>query len=1096
MPALNFPPSDPRYLVKIHDSEIRHGKTIASADDDALAPDEQRFYSFYTPALTAGLRTISVSQVVKAPGGSNFTLEGSQDFKITAPRFHIPPADLHSVYPPSGGTFPVKMLPYVVLKDPHLPWERSMGASAPTDQDRVRVPWLALWVFQPGELLLPKIDLLAKSALSETGTVRLKCKDFLNAGAAGLVPTPLKSNPNNPEEEDTEADFIFADIKVFQAFTQTYASDGSSSSPIDMSPYGYLAHVRKVGSSALKAAAASLEDDSFSVVLANRTGPLTAQQPLGKAVVHLVSLEGLDSAFTPAQSSTFVGLCSLYSWTFRYTSQDDQVEFEDALRIIGTPSTGVEFLRPPKEKWMDLVNSSDPIKSRVGKRLRDGYSLTKYRTLSGDETLAVQRGPLIPTTPPINGPLNRNIHLFSSQLQILDSQVGLVDNSYASAWNLGKTQALADEKFLNALVRLRTRIYLRALLQAKSTVMNQEGPKKILDRLISSVDSVLNLSDARKFAKEKWFNEVPPERTECLSLWDSALRTQFKQVASQEASILGNAISGGLYDEANGPVSTDWAVVLAWTLDALYLSNISWQHLLMEPSSLPDNSIRFFYVDPTWLNAYLDGALSVGNHVEGDQDSVRAALKITLQTFLNTVNPALGYIPQIPISGCLIRSSIVSHFPDLSIIADRPAGDTQAPILKRTNLAPDILLVLFDRPLTSVDFPDGIRICQPPHQQAFVASNGKISVDSIDMVYKRISTDPDSSSNVMMERLATVPEPAKPLLHSDYGIVHAKNIAQKAFGYLKDTLKTSFSELAPSATVLALHFSYTLTRLTLPLSAPDPEHPVNGFQLTMLEVQDLHGMGTGYNQREQAVKTSVFSSDENTLPQAQTDTESETVSYPTPRPPYFAPLSKLLLTGPRTYISASTETPTANMPTDTQYVLQVYALGYKSFSDPAGAETRIPRDVDGPLNLVFGLQRKSRPDGASYLLQAVSVHIPSDLSGSSAGLILGYTGPGASMANNIRFMPQIQCPPAAAGTASEVIINLSPRSRTPAENLLKSCETLMNKDLTYVLRQVPINKAASTLNVVFDIIVKEYYGDSQTALTSTARVKLVNIADL
>ena len=61
---------------------------------------------------------------------------------------------------------------------------------------------------------------------------------------------------------------------MFQEFCQSYAADGSSSETIDLTSYGYLTHVGKVGGDALKAAAASVEDDCFMMAITGLTGPL------------------------------------------------------------------------------------------------------------------------------------------------------------------------------------------------------------------------------------------------------------------------------------------------------------------------------------------------------------------------------------------------------------------------------------------------------------------------------------------------------------------------------------------------------------------------------------------------------------------------------------------------------------------------------------------------------------------------------------------------------------------------------------------------------------------------------------------------------
>ncbi|KAF5989716.1 hypothetical protein FBULB1_719 [Fusarium bulbicola] len=991
------------------------------------------------------------------------------------------------------------MLPHIVFKDPHLPWERQMESSTPPKDgsERTRIPWLALWVFRPDELVSPGTGIFAGKALSSTRATRLNVSDVIQAGTADIC-TPYKHDEASPDEEHSQADFICVNRQLFEALCQSYKSDGSSTGDIDLTSYGYLAHVRKVGSEALKAAAASVTDDCFSVVISNRTGSSQNQDlsSLG-AVAHLVSLEGIGPSFKSSPDAELVTICSLFSWTFNYTLQDDQVEFENALKAIGTPTSGFEWLRPSQDRYAGLLSAQEADKQRVGKRIRDGYSLTRYRTLSGEETLALQRGALIPTLPSANTALNTPIHLFSSQLQILDTEVGLVDNSYAAAWNLGKANALADEKFLSAFVRLRTTIYKRALLAAKAEVTgSQAEAPAVLERLISATDSLMKLAEVKKDNKLKWFSSVSPERDDSLSIWGEKMRAKFTNAVITETNKLGQSMSAGLYDEQNNPSSSDWATVVAWVYDALFLANIPWYHLFMEPSSLPPNSIRFFYVDPTWLNAYLDGALSIGNHVEGDQDSVRAAIKALLQKPFTTENTESGHKPQVPISGLLLRSPLVADFQDLGIQAPRGPDDSRAPILRRVKLAPDILLVLFDRALTNAEFPQGIEICQPPHEQCFLAYNGKVENGKIEMAYRNITTNSTSSDNVPMAPIAErVSRPSETILSSQYGIILAENLAKDVYDFLTHRENTTFSETAPSSALLALHLSYMLVKLSLTLPATDPASSVGDFKVTMLEVQDLHGLGSQYQKREKALRDNITKLLRNVKPRPYDDTQE--LIYSSPRPPYWSMISRTAPDdkeelGP----DSGTQTPASSLPSESQYVLQVYALGYKPFNDSSGAQTRVPHDAKGPLNLVFGIQRRQQAAGPPYTLRRMAIHIPSGINGSTNGFFQGYTGPGAYMASNIRYIPGISSPPAANNDATEVIVNLTPRSKANIAKSPKSCLTTMNNEMTFILRRVSLNISPQTLNADFAIKMNEYYGDSPIPITSTAQLKLVDTKDL
>ena len=96
------------------------------------------------------------------------------------------------------------MLPYMVFKDPYHPWERKLGSTpSPKDaSEKARVPWLALWLFQPHELLSTKIHILAGKPLFRTRSVRLK---------ASGVRTPHKHDAIQPDEENSDAEFLFMD---------------------------------------------------------------------------------------------------------------------------------------------------------------------------------------------------------------------------------------------------------------------------------------------------------------------------------------------------------------------------------------------------------------------------------------------------------------------------------------------------------------------------------------------------------------------------------------------------------------------------------------------------------------------------------------------------------------------------------------------------------------------------------------------------------------------------------------------------------------------------------------------------------------------
>lgn len=95
-----------------------------------------------------------------------------QQFEVKAPQFNLDPNLINTYYPPSGQQDEGRILPHIVFNDPHAPWLRAAGHRLPTfegpiDPDpvlqinRSMVPWIAVLVFDPAELLVQPGDATA-----------------------------------------------------------------------------------------------------------------------------------------------------------------------------------------------------------------------------------------------------------------------------------------------------------------------------------------------------------------------------------------------------------------------------------------------------------------------------------------------------------------------------------------------------------------------------------------------------------------------------------------------------------------------------------------------------------------------------------------------------------------------------------------------------------------------------------------------------------------------------------------------------------------------------------------------------------------------
>ena len=154
------------------------------------------------------------------------------------------------------------------------------------------------------------------------------------------------------------------------------------------------------------------------------------------------------------------------------------------------------------------------------------------------------------------------------------------------------------------------------------------------------------------------------------------------------------------------------------------LIGVPFDYLVADSRLLPDESIRFFYLDRSWCDRLVDGALSVGKigtreqahhqahapHVQQQLDLTERVVRILqrgLQDFPSAKqtgdqNPQAGQI----VTGLLLRSAAVSGWPQMDVRAfsgDVPAGIDPSqvsdalimPLLRLERLSPSVLVALF-----------------------------------------------------------------------------------------------------------------------------------------------------------------------------------------------------------------------------------------------------------------------------------------------------------------------------------------------------------------------------------------------------------------
>lgn len=808
-----------------------------------LADDHVQLYSYFSPALEPGSYNVAVTQDVSVPGPSKQeqSLSSHQKFHVVqAPRFSLPRGAVHSTYPALGHRDTANILPHVVLNDPQLPWDRwACRADKDGGNKKSRAPWLAVLVFSPNELQLPKEALSGQDSIfpnsvqqsPDSSSIRMKLSDLFDTRD---TVTPI--DKTDPDVSKSTGDIIFIQKSLFRSIFTTYTTTGkpkSGQSNADVTGFKYLAHVKNINTKGMVGAGVDGDRGLYSVVISIRTGPIDITQPT-RLIAHLISIEGVENLQFPI-SRPYVALSSLHSWNYECLPTDS-IDLVKTLRYLGS---GLAPLRAPSDATKRALRSKEPVERRLGQRLASGYTLARYRLQTGDETVAFIRGPCIPS--PIGNSYFRALDTmanFSTSFQILDQTVGIIDLSYSTAWQLGKSLAIADQSFATALGHIRTAIYGDALKASKEKIMklargkaqkaskepkplvadqtqeaNLHRKKKLLRHLKRTI------SYLQKVAEDE--GEVPPDntnkrwqRSESASIPSLGLHTvrphievHAKAAAEHHASSLNQ---NEQYNGFNIPRNTDWSIVLQWILGKMFLADIPSRYLVTDPSFLPKESIRFFHVDRYWVDALIDGALSIANHLEHD-DFVRRNIKLQVNSFLDAINNETGRKPQIPTYGIFIHSALFRTFPDLCL---------QAPTLRQEMLTADILLCLFDQ-MPSPSQLSKLVFYQPPHQQCFSAA-GNVTQTTFNVIYKKIYT---TSNPKDTDRSAELGEPetwkkgdsdAKNMPYDwDSRCLIMNNYAQVVYDTEAKLMKSDFLDTAPTSEMMGIHLGHEIFKMTI-----------------------------------------------------------------------------------------------------------------------------------------------------------------------------------------------------------------------------------------------------------------------------------------
>jgi hypothetical protein len=723
------------------------------------------FYDNFIPSLKAAQYTITANQTLtvdqaqttKDGGNINIPTQPqdlfSQTFIVRGPRFVIDPADVHRAFPPPNGVGRYdEYLPMLVLNKRALPWEREIKLSV---MDHQTYPWIALLLFSDDELVTPQPASGSAtpppdgSQQNPTRTASFALNDVVTASGSNPTTGP-PAGILGPEkfvlEDDEDPTKIFCN--VIDISVDTFAALLPALNDLRL-----LAHVREV-STANKEPLTMPHDGWFSVVLSNRFAipPLDKTSTTGQRnIAHLVSLEGFESYLgtdEPVKPTGYekVRLISLYSWAFNCLPDPQENFRELMLNLISSDSEqGTDLLlRLPLPNTETNVAQSSAQTTALT-RLQTGYIPLNYTTQTGEQTFAWFRGPLAPvvaqtfldTTGP-DAPENMNVPETTSEAMIFDPATGLFDQSYAVAFQTGRSLALASLPFATDLLQWRRSAHalvdllmeyirsphLAGILQSEG-ILDAQGNltsvgvtdlAELLDaNLISNAfkdflatefsDNIAQLIGKTGGFTEQDQDQQPsnPPTTPPVVPSDLANLMQDPTVVSliQQLSGLEKSVDGTEQFEA--AIMPD--LIVEWLAKRALLYDVPFNNLVPNERMLPIESVRFFYIDENWIDSLIDGALSVG--IQSSRDSVfhqlfRDSLHRAVDRVLHEVRDKLrgvtsnGPPPAGTMAGFVLRSAVVSGWPGLEVRA-WSAANAESPMkpLRLDRVSPTVMIGIF-----------------------------------------------------------------------------------------------------------------------------------------------------------------------------------------------------------------------------------------------------------------------------------------------------------------------------------------------------------------------------------------------------------------
>jgi hypothetical protein len=439
------------------------------------------FIQHDVPGLPDGEFKLTVSQRVNDGQGNPInddSLTNSFTFAVLGDRFRLknPGDTLYTVFPADNATGEfTTVLPHVVFTKSTFPWTRyptthePFAPPSPGSSTDANVPtWLTVLAFDEDDVAaFPALSLEPKNAtMGDLFPPAAFSASTLGANYSYFEDAADTSDLDIGDQPTDGIVVIDVPLELFWKIAPT------------VDDLSLLAHVRKV-SLINKPTIPGVSDlgepvGSFSIVFGNRL-PQTGK----KTLACLVSLEELQP-FLPSDEnggppagnkfdgSKFLRLAVLKSWTFFSTGES--ATFVDQLLQLNGRAAGSQT---------DAVNTNLRLPyagSNVVARnaLNMGYVPINTSLRTAEKTVSWYRGPLAPF---LISQLSLSFPISSAdQAVVFDPTTGMLDQSLAAAWTLGRMIALQDSAFSTALYNWKRGLRQQVVNAIEQQIMSEKFP--------------------------------------------------------------------------------------------------------------------------------------------------------------------------------------------------------------------------------------------------------------------------------------------------------------------------------------------------------------------------------------------------------------------------------------------------------------------------------------------------------------------------------------------------------------------------------------------------------------------------------------------